>query len=168
MSTGYLGYKGCKGLLERLISLLRGALGDKLLALALFGSVARGKATKESDIDLLVLFKGDKREVEEVFLRAIMDLRRNHEYQSLVKEGYLPDPFPIYMDEQQLKSHPWVLLDVMDHGIILLDRGKVLRKELKLLKKRLKELGSRKVVLEDGSWYWELKPDWKPGEIIEI
>jgi len=29
-------------------------------------------------------------------------------------------------------------------------------------------LGSRKVILGNGSWYWDLKPDWKPGEVIEL
>ncbi|HHT9155446.1 MAG TPA: nucleotidyltransferase domain-containing protein, partial [Candidatus Tripitaka sp. YC43] len=76
--------------------------------------------------------------------------------------------FPVFMNPSVLKGHPWLLLDVMDHGIILLDRGGILKGELKKIKSRLKELGSRRVVLEDGTWYWDLKPDWRPGEVIEI
>ena len=33
---------------------------------------------------------------------------------------------------------------------------------------RLLELGAKKVSLPDGSYYWDLKPDWKPREVIEI
>jgi len=32
----------------------------------------------------------------------------------------------------------------------------------------MEELGSKKVFLEDGTWYWKLKPDLKFGEIFEI
>jgi hypothetical protein len=55
----------------------------------------------------------------------------------------------------------------MDHGIIIYDNG-ILKRRFESLRKRLSELGSKKVVLEDGSWYWDLKPDWKPGEVIEL
>jgi hypothetical protein len=30
------------------------------------------------------------------------------------------------------------------------------------------ELGSRRVELADGSWYWDLKPDWRPGEVVDL
>ncbi len=33
---------------------------------------------------------------------------------------------------------------------------------------RLQELGAKKVSLPDGSYYWDLKPNWKPKEVIEI
>ena len=38
-------------------------------------------------------------------------------------------------------------------------------KRLEQLRKRLTELGSKRVFLEDGSWYWLLKPDLKKGEV---
>lgn len=68
----------------------------------------------------------------------------------------------------RIKTHPWLLLDVLDHGIILFDREGVLQNELERLKERLRSLGARKVALADGSWYWDLKPDWKPGEVVEL
>jgi hypothetical protein len=43
-----------------------------------------------------------------------------------------------------------------------------LENEFKAIKEKLKKLGSKKVVLPDSSWYWDLKPDMKPGEVIEI
>lgn len=168
MGRGYLGYKECKELLRRLILLLKGELGNELLAVALFGSVARGKAGKESDVDLLVVYEGERVRVEKIFLGTVLALREGEEYRTLKAKGYLPDVFPVFMNPSILKGHPWLLLDVMDHGIILLDRGGILKGELKKIKGRLKELGSRRVVLEDGTWYWDLKPDWRPGEVIEI
>jgi predicted nucleotidyltransferase len=168
MERDGLGYKECKTLLKRLVALLRGAIGDELLSVALFGSVARGKAGKESDIDLLVIYEGDRRRVEKVFQETVFALREDEGYKELQAKGYRPDAFPVFMNTGKLRRHPWLLLDVADHGIILLDKGRVLKKELRKIKKRLRELGSKKVVLKDGTWYWDLKPDWKPGEVIEL
>ncbi|HHT9155447.1 MAG TPA: nucleotidyltransferase domain-containing protein, partial [Candidatus Tripitaka sp. YC43] len=75
MGRSYLGYKECKELLRRLILLLKGELGDELLAVALFGSVARGKAGKESDVDLLVVYEGERVRVEKIFLGTVLALR---------------------------------------------------------------------------------------------
>jgi len=44
-----------KELARRFTEALRERLGERLLAVALFGSVARGEATPDSDIDLLVV-----------------------------------------------------------------------------------------------------------------
>jgi hypothetical protein len=32
----------------------------------------------------------------------------------------------------------------------------------------LRELGSRRYVDEDGYEYWDLKPDWKPGDVVSL
>ena len=63
---------------------------------------------------------------------------------------------------------PWLLLDVCDHGIILFDPRAVLACKLASLRLRLRELGSRRIELADGSWYWDLKPDLRPGEVFTL
>ena len=40
--------------------------------------------------------------------------------------------------------------------------------ELEAVRQRLRQLGSRRIERPDGSWYWDLKPDWRPGETIEL
>ena len=45
---------------------------------------------------------------------------------------------------------------------------KRLRRKLEQLRARLKELGSRRIELDDGSWYWDLKPDLQPGEVVTL
>lgn len=162
------GYKDYKRLLKRFQGLLEESLGSQLIGLALFGSVARGTAEKESDIDLLVVFEGNRIEVQRIFVKTVMKLRKTSEYQGMLENGYFPDPFPIFMNPARLKTHPWILLDIVDHGIVLLDRKEILKTEFAQLRRRLRELGSRKVLLDDGTWYWDLKPNWKPGEVIEI
>jgi len=44
-----------RSLLERLVELLLTNLGDKLVSVVIYGSVARGSAKKDSDIDILIV-----------------------------------------------------------------------------------------------------------------
>ena len=69
----------------------------------------------------------------------------------------------MFRSEEELADTPWLLLDVCDHGIILFDPRAVLACKLASLRLRLRELGSRRIELADGSWYWDLKPDLRPA-----
>ena len=140
---------------------------DVILAFALFGSVARGEARLDSDIDLLIVHKEVDFDPTKEFVKARFELEEETEYKRLRKSGLNPYPSAIFMTERDLWERPLILLDIIDHGLILYDTG-VLQKRFDALRKRLAELGSKKIVLEDGTWYWDLKPDWKPGEIIEL
>lgn len=53
-----------KIMLEALAGSLKGVYGSKLKAVILYGSVARGTATPESDIDLIVLVDADTKELK--------------------------------------------------------------------------------------------------------
>jgi predicted nucleotidyltransferase len=160
-----LTFQECKPLLDKFIASVR-SFG--ILSVAVFGSIARNKGTATSDIDLLVLHKGKRKEIEDGVIDIILKLRESHEYKKLEEAGFHPQISPIFMSTERLKKHPWILLDVIDHGVILFDDGNVLENEFKAIKEKLKKLGSKKVVLPDSSWYWDLKPDMKPGEVIEI
>jgi hypothetical protein len=163
-----IGYDKYKKLLDLLLQGLQEKFGeDFVLAFALFGSVARGEARPDSDIDILIVHKPIGFRPTEKFVEILFELREGEEYRKLRSEGLNPDPYPIFMTEEDLYERPLILLDIMDHGIIIYDNG-VLEKRFNSLRKRLSELGAKKVVLEDGSWYWDLKPDWKPGEVIEL
>jgi len=35
-------------------------------------------------------------------------------------------------------------------------------------KERLKVLGSKRIQLKDGTWYWDIKPDLEFGEIFTL
>ncbi len=155
-------------LVERLLTDLKGRLGDDLLAVALFGSVARGTGHATSDIDLLIVHRGDAREALGLFIDILLALRRTPEYQALEAEGFLPEPAPLFLTPERLAQHPRVLLDVLDHGVVLHDPERLLDETLKQLRQRLDALGARKVTLPDGTWYWDLKPDWKPGDTIAL
>lgn len=163
-----LTYERSRDLLRRLLVLLEEALGTELLAVALFGSVARGEGSATSDIDVLIVHRARQDTILDRYVQVLQRLRLSTEYLRLQTEGFVPDPFPVFFTADQLATRPWLLLDIVDHGIILWDRDGVLRVELNKIQERLRVLGARKVVHSDGTWYWDLKPGWKPGEVIEL
>jgi hypothetical protein len=59
-------------------------------------------------------------------------------------------------------------LDMVEDGILLLDRDGFFARVLEGLRARMQELGSRRVFLDDGSWYWDLKPDFRWGEVVTL
>ena len=50
--------------LKQFVEKIKNKYGDKIEKIILFGSYARGEATKESDIDVLVLTHGDRFEMQ--------------------------------------------------------------------------------------------------------
>ncbi|MHC5719371.1 MAG: nucleotidyltransferase domain-containing protein [Nostoc sp.] len=53
-------------ILQRLKTCLREIYGDRLVKMVLFGSQARGEASTDSDIDVLVVLKGNVNPGEEI------------------------------------------------------------------------------------------------------
>ena len=163
-----IGYEVYENYLQSFCSRLKESFGgERILSVALFGSVARGQARPDSDIDLLVVhkevdFNPAYRSVDIAFA-----LKQEDEFKRLEEQGLNPQPACIFMTEGELWDRPHILLNILVEGILLFDVG-VLKSRLKALKERLNALGSKRVALADGTWYWDLKPDWKPGEIIEL
>jgi uncharacterized protein len=158
-----------RALAERVVTEYRAALGGDLVAVALFGSVARGQAGRESDLDLYVVTWTPQSALLDPRLdRVRRTIPEGQEYQALVREGCRPDPRPIYHTVEHLRRHPWILLDIAHHGVILYDSEGILAHELDAVRRRLQELGAKRVELPDGTWYWDLKPDWRPGDVIDL
>jgi len=168
METG-IGYETYKVLLDELLKALNDDFGEGIiLSFALFGSVARGEARPDSDIDLLIVHKPiDFDPIGRLVKLLLGKVHESYEYKRLQSLGLSADPYPIFMTENDLYERPLILLDILDHGIVIYDSG-VLEKRFVSLKQRLYELGSERITLEDGTWCWILKPNWKPGEVIEL
>lgn len=165
---GSVNFETYEDFLELLLEELKAGFGeDVILSLAVFGSVARGEARPDSDIDILIVHKEVGPNPTCRFVDILFELKRSQEYTRLKERGLNPDPYPVFMTAKELWGSPHILLDLLDQGIIIYDTG-LLKERLEALRRRLSELGSKKVVLEGGKWYWDLKPDWKPGEVIEL
>ena len=162
------GYAEVKPLTDRLLARLGAELDERLVAVALYGSVARGEARAESDIDLFLVYRGDRDSVADTFVEVELELRAAPLTAQLRARGVPTNPMPVLRSEAALVDTPWLLLDISHHGIILFDPRQVLHAKLAALRRRLAELGSRRIELADGTWYWDLKPNLRPGEMIEI
>jgi len=57
---------------------------------------------------------------------------------------------------------------ITHHGVVLYEPESILERELDAVRRRMAELSSRRIELPDGSWYWDLKPDWRPGEVVDL
>ena len=139
-------------------------LGPRLRSLVLFGSVARGASTAQSDIDLLVVAAGFPRSLAErrrPLLAAWSRARARHELPAV-------DWSLVTKTPDEARFHSPLYLDMVEDAILLVDREAFFRTVLDGMRARMRELGSRSVFLDDGSWYWDLKPDYRFGEVVEI
>ncbi|MEW6756020.1 MAG: nucleotidyltransferase domain-containing protein [Candidatus Latescibacterota bacterium] len=167
-TQNHIGHEAYRGYLDLLLRRMADHLSEeRILACALFGSVARGEARPDSDIDLLVVVSQVTTDTMPRFVRLLHALEDDPIVRELGARGLRPDPYPVFVTPRDLEERPLILLDILDHGIVLIDAGP-LSERMERLRRRMAELGTRKVVHADGSWHWDLKPDLVPGEVIEL
>jgi len=157
-----------KTLIERLIEALKRKYGDKFISLVVFGSVARGEARKDSDVDLLLVVDSiPKRRLERQ--REFMEVEKELEgyLNELFDEGYFIDFSPIIKTPEEAMRLSPLYLDMVEDAIIAYDKDNFFAKILGRVRKRLEELGSKRVRM-GRKWYWILKPDYCFGEVIRI
>ncbi|MEM1900522.1 MAG: nucleotidyltransferase domain-containing protein [Candidatus Nezhaarchaeales archaeon] len=161
-----------KRYLDLYLEILREFFKDDLVSVYVFGSVARGEASEESDVDLLVVVKGLEEDVgkrlklssslKELLRKRSWDLRR-----TLRKKGLPTTISDVLLTPEEVQRHPPILLDLVIDGIPLIDEGGFLAQELERLKERLRELKAVRVKSKHG-WYWILKPGARLGEVIKV
>ncbi len=149
-------------------NLLEKHLGVRLVSVVLYGSVARGDATRTSDIDLLIvaedlpkghfarkrLLEAADRAFEPALLRAEEKGIETHLARIVRTPEEAARTIPLY-------------LDMTEDAILLFDRDGFFARVLDRVRAALRRLGSRRVRMGK-TWYWDLKPDFRPGDVIEI
>jgi predicted nucleotidyltransferase len=145
-----------------------GVYGARLRALALFGSVARGTQRPDSDIDVLLIVDRlpagrDPRMTEfervDALLAPLLADARAH--------GVHTDLSPVLKTPAELAAGSLLYLDMVDQARILVDDGGMLRRFLDDLGARLAAAGARRVRKGSG-YYWDLAPDYRWGDRIEL
>lgn len=146
-------------LLRLLTNALQEGLGENIVSIVVFGSYARREAVKESDIDIcLVLERAPSSTSERI--RQILSIQKNVTKTSLFS-------YVVYTRKEAMKNRS-LFLDMTVHSKILFDKEGFFEKRLEDLKQRLKDFGAERITLPDGTWYWDLKPDLKFGEVFEL
>ena len=150
--------------LGRLLHVCRTFYGDRLVSLVVFGSVGRGTPRPDSDVDLLVVAD------------PLPDGRipRVREFDTVERATTSGQPAnaahrlsPIFKTPAEVRRGSPLFLDMLEDGRLLYDRAGFFAGELAALKARLDKLGSRRI-WKDDAWYWDLKPDYKPGDEIVL
>lgn len=155
-------------LLEELQNACEAVYGPRLVSVAVFGSVGRGTPRPDSDIDLLVvadpLPDGRMRRVEEL---EGVERRMEEPLATARRAGVETRLSPVFKTPQEVQARSPLLLDLVHDARILVDRDGFLQVELQALRERLDELGARRI-WRGNAWYWDLKPDYRPGEVFEL
>jgi predicted nucleotidyltransferase len=142
--------------------------GNDLITLAVFGSVGRGTPNPFSDVDCLIVAENlpDGRlsrirqfePVEQGLSFLLGELRRSGIETSLA---------PVLKTPAEVLKGSLLFLDMLDDARLLFDRDVFFQGYLEHLKQRLELLGAKKVN-QGQRWHWVLKPDYQPGEVIEL
>ena len=147
--------------LDAYVVALRRRYGDDLVSVVLFGSRARGEAKPESDVDVLIVVRGLPRNRLERY-GGLRDLARQ------VSDEFAVAVAPILLTPEEAERVKPYYLGMLSGHVILHDTDGLFAAVLERLRQRLTELGSRRYVDKEGYEYWDLKPDWKPGDVVEL
>lgn len=161
--------KEYRALISRLLRAAKRHYGPALVSLAVFGSVARGQARPDSDLDILIICdrlpRGRMRRAEE--FGAEIEAKLEPFLRTLRRKGFSTSLMPVFktVEEARLKSP--LFLDMVHDAHIAFDRGGFFEGILQAMRRRLGELKARRVY-RGRQWYWILKPDYKFGEVIRL
>jgi hypothetical protein len=155
-------------IVESVVAACRDVYGERLVAVALFGSVARGTMRPDSDIDLLVIVeplpagrRARQLEFEQVDRRVEPVLAQAR------RAGVYAFVSPVLKTPEELRAGSFLHLDLPDEARLLWDPSGSLRRYLDDLRERLKAMGARRVGSGAGA-YWILKPDYRWGDRIDL
>jgi len=151
-----------------LLEACRQHYADRLVSVAVFGSVGRGVPGPASDLDVLIVAEGlprgriaraaGFRGVESQLAPRLVEMRR---------AGFSPEISPVFKTPEEASHGSPLFLDMVEDARLLFDREGFMQAGLDRLRSRLKALGARRI-WRGNAWFWDLKPDYKPGEVFEI
>ena len=154
--------------IERLLNELLKVFRDDLISVVVYGSVARGTARRDSDIDVLIVVKELPRSRFErlsIYMKA--EEKLDPLLNELLNRGYAVTISPILKTKREAERISPLYLDMVEDAIIVYDKNGFFEEILKRLRDKLRELGAERVWIGK-KWYWRLKKDYKFGEVIEL
>lgn len=157
-----------KEIQERILSEIKLFYGERLISVVIFGSSARETQRFDSDIDILIIVKdlpkGRMKRIRE--FEAVEDSVEPF-LTLLQKEGINTCISAVIKTPEEALTGSPLFLDMVEDAKILFDKDGFFSHMLKRLRDTLKELGAKRI-WKGNAWYWDLKPDYKPGEVFEL
>jgi predicted nucleotidyltransferase len=156
-------------ILRALDRAVRSVYEDRLVTIAVFGSVGRGTPRPDSDIDLLIVSVDLPRgrmprvaefEAVERMLSPLLNTMRE-------RYGIETSLSPVFKTREEVLQGSLLFLDMLDDALLLYDRGRFFGRYLAALRKKLDLAGGRRVPYR-GAWYWVLKEDYTVGEEFDL
>lgn len=155
-------------LVDQMVSAVRALYGDRLISVVLYGSVARGTMRHDSDMDVLIVAQDLPngrlhriREFEAVEERLAESFRR------AASHGVTTSLSAVLKTPDELQAGSPLFLDMVEDARVLYDRDGAFKRRIDLLRHRLAQLGAKRI-WKANAWYWDLKPDYRPGEVFEL
>ncbi|MEK6756372.1 MAG: nucleotidyltransferase domain-containing protein, partial [Bacteroidota bacterium] len=136
-----IGYSEYASLLDCFIALVQEAWGDQVCSVVLYGSVSRGEAGPESDVDLLLILKEASpvyRQRLQPLIPLLRRLRRQSCWNELEASGCFPSLSVLVLSREEAEQNRLLYLDMIDVARILLDRDGFFQGRLDALKVRLR------------------------------
>ena len=155
-------------LVEMIVKACQDVYGNRLLTVAVFGSVGRGTPNPFSDIDLLIVAENlppGRLSRMEHFNRVekLVEPR----LRELSREGINTSLSPVIKTPPEIHAGSLLFLDMIEDAAIFYDRDRFFNRYLACLAERLQSLGATRVKRGE-RWHWVLKPDYQQGEVFEI
>jgi hypothetical protein len=152
----------------KVVRSIEAVYGDRLVTVAVYGSVGRGTMRHDSDLDLLVIVRdlprGRIKRIEEFdSVEQALAVELGH----LEKRGIHTTLSPILKTPEEVLAGSPLFLDMVEDAVVLYDRNGFFARQLTRLRNRLGELGAKRI-WRGNAWYWDLKPDYQPGEVFEL
>ena len=131
-------------------------LGDQIISIALYGSVARGQAGPNSDIDLFIVLE----EAPSGMLarRRLLDPVHESlasELDGLWRQGIYADLIEVIRTVAEARQYHPLYLDMSREAILLYDRDRFMESILDAVRMQLEMGGAERKVM-GRLWYWDL------------
>jgi hypothetical protein len=83
------------------------------------------------------------------------------------RDGFFTECSPVLKTREELAAGSPLLLDMVEDARILYDRDAFFAGTIARLRERLARLGARRI-WRGNAWLWDLKPDYRPGDVFEL
>ncbi len=156
-------------LLKEILDEIRRYFDKNLVSVVLYGSLARGEVKKDSDIDLLIISENlpkERSRRQDMFME--LEKESDEEIKRIYEKwGCYPYISPILKTREETRNLSPLYLDMVTDARILYDKDDFFKGILEKLRMELDSLNAKKIKVGK-KWYWDLKPDYKFGEVISI